>query len=298
MGSPAPRQAGVLPDCRSCRAVMFAVHAAAGGQQQLRPRQFKRGRARNQQQHPVHQQVGNKPLHLLQSSPFPQYPAATSAIRLNIGTECDAERDCRSGMCELLGRGGIILTGNARAARALHRLYAKRMQAQGAVAWPAPQILDLHSWLAEQWKSSLLTGTEDRLLLNDLQERALWESMIAPAIKRFSLVDPGRMAELAHDAYSLLANYDSLGRLDDSMWTADASAEPEIFHRWARTFQQECTRQRWIPRCELIEAVTHAFEWARSRRRTRSDGSASIAKRRQSRHYAQHSQPAAQHSAT
>jgi probable DNA repair protein len=107
----------------------------------------------------------------------------------------------------------------------------------------------------------LLTGTEDRLLLNDLQERALWESLIGPAIRKFSLVDPARMAELAHHAYGLLANYRSLGRLNDSMWMADASAEPEIFHRWARTFQRECTRQRWIPRCELIEAVTHAFEW-------------------------------------
>ena len=165
------------------------------------------------------------------------------------------------GMRELLGRGGIILTGNARAARALHRLYAESMQAAGAVAWPAPQILDLHSWLAEQWKSLLLTGTEDRLLLNDLQERALWESIIAPAIRKFSLVDPARMAELAHNAYGLLTNYRGLGRLNELMWMADASAEPEIFRRWARSFQQECTHRRWIPSCELIEAVTHAFKW-------------------------------------
>ena len=74
------------------------------------------------------------------------------------------------------------------------------MQAEGAVAWPAPQILDLHSWLTEQWKSLLLTGTEDRLLLNELQERALWERLIAPVITKFSLVEPARMAQLAHDA--------------------------------------------------------------------------------------------------
>jgi hypothetical protein len=43
---------------------MCAVHAAAGGQQQLRLRQLKRRGAWNQQQHPVHQQVGNEPLHL------------------------------------------------------------------------------------------------------------------------------------------------------------------------------------------------------------------------------------------
>ncbi len=120
-------------------------------------------------------------------------------------------------MRELLARGGILLTGNARAARALHRLHAETMQAESAVAWPAPQILDLHSWLTEQWKSLLLTGTEDRLLLNDLQERAHWERLIAPVITKFSLVEPARMAQLAHDAYGLLANYRSLGRLSDSI---------------------------------------------------------------------------------
>jgi ATP-dependent helicase/nuclease subunit B len=164
-------------------------------------------------------------------------------------------------MRELLVRGGILLTGNARAARALHRLYAESMQAEATFAWPAPQILDLHSWLTEQWKSLLLTGTEDRLLLNDLQERAHWERLIAPVIIKFSLVEPARMAQLAYDAYGLLANYRSLGRLSESMWMADASAEPEIFRRWARNFQQDCMRQRWIPRCELIDAVTQALQW-------------------------------------
>jgi ATP-dependent helicase/nuclease subunit B len=164
-------------------------------------------------------------------------------------------------MRELLRRGGIILTGNARAARALYLRYAEVMQAEGATAWPAPQILDLHSWLTEQWKFLLLTGTEDRLLLNDLQERVLWERIIGPAIENFSLVEPARLAELAHQAYGLLANYRGLGRLNESLWMVDPHAEPEVFHQWARSFQQECERRHWLPRCELIDAVTHAFQW-------------------------------------
>jgi hypothetical protein len=44
--------------------MMCAMDAAAGGQQHLRLSQLERHSARNQQQHPVHHQVGDKPLHL------------------------------------------------------------------------------------------------------------------------------------------------------------------------------------------------------------------------------------------
>ena len=63
------------------------------------------------------------------------------------------------------------------------------------------------------------------------------------------------MATLAQEAYSLLADYGALGRLNDAMWMAEPSAEPEVFRQWARSFQQECTRHRCLPRCELMEAV-------------------------------------------
>jgi hypothetical protein len=59
---PAPSGSTVLP--RGSHAMMCAVDAAAGWQQRLRPRQIERRCARNQQQHPGHQQVGDKPLHL------------------------------------------------------------------------------------------------------------------------------------------------------------------------------------------------------------------------------------------
>ncbi len=164
-------------------------------------------------------------------------------------------------MRELLDRGGVILTANARAARALHLRYAEHKQAEHAIAWPTPQILDLYSWLTEQWQSLLLTGTEDRLLLNDLQERALWERLITPAVVKLSLIEPARLAALAQDAYSLLAAYRSLERLNHALWMAEPSSEPEVFRQWARSFQQECTRHRWMPRCELTDAVADALRF-------------------------------------
>ena len=162
-------------------------------------------------------------------------------------------------MRELLDRGGIILTANARATRALHIRYSEHKQGEHTAAWPTPRILDLQSWLTEQWQSLLLTGTEDRLLLSDLQERVLWERLITPAVINLSLIAPARIAALAQDAYSLLAAYRSPERLNHAMWMTEPSAEPEVFRQWARSFQQECARRRWMPRCELTDAVTYAL---------------------------------------
>ena len=164
-------------------------------------------------------------------------------------------------MRTLLDRGGVILTANARAARALHLRYAESRQAEHAIAWPTPQILDLHSWLTEQWQSLLMTGTEDRLLLSDLQERALWERLIAPKTEKLSLIEPARLAALAQDAYSLLTIYGNIGQLNQATWMAEPLAEPEVFRQWAPSFQQECARRRWMPRCELTEAIAHALRF-------------------------------------
>ena len=164
-------------------------------------------------------------------------------------------------MRELLDRGGLILTANARAARSLHLRYAENRQSEHAIAWPTPQILDLHSWLTVQWQSLLLTGTEDRMLLSDLQELALWERVIAPKIEKLSLIEPARLAALAQDAYSLMTIYGNVGRLNQPTWMAEPFAEPEVFREWARSFQQECARHRWMSQCELTETVTHALRF-------------------------------------
>jgi ATP-dependent helicase/nuclease subunit B len=164
-------------------------------------------------------------------------------------------------MRELLDRGGIILTANARAARALHLRWADDRQAEHAIAWPTPQILDLHSWLTEQWNALLLTGTEDRLLLNHVQEHALWQRIMKPRIENLSLIEPAKMAALAQQAYALLAAYNAFGRLNDTVWTPEPQSEPEVFRQWARSFQQECRRQRWLPQCELMEAISNALRW-------------------------------------
>jgi probable DNA repair protein len=226
--------------------------AAAGRQQHLRLHQLERSSARQEQQHPTHHQVGDPPLHIS------SLHAATSTLVSVTGPRAAA---MPVAMRELLDRGGVILTANARAARALERRYASSHQAEGAAAWLTPQILDLHSWLIEEWQVLLLTGSEDRLLLNDLQEQAAWQHLMQPEIEGRSLIEPARLASQSQQGYALLAQYGGLGRLSGTAWPSDLISEPTLFRRWAQLFQQECARRRWLPRCELVDAIAHALRW-------------------------------------
>ncbi len=156
----------------------------------------------------------------------------------------------------LLEHGGVILTANARAARALHRRHAEAQPVSSAGVWRTPHILDLESWLAEQWHALLMSSKEDRLLLNIAQEQALWERIVAPSLAGRSLIAPAHMTSLAQQAYALLAAHRSLGWLDEVQSSIDPGSESELFRQWSRNFRDECRRRRWLPRCELSHAVT------------------------------------------
>ncbi len=155
----------------------------------------------------------------------------------------------------LLDDGGTILTANARAARALHRRHAEQQLESHVTAWRTPQILDLDSWLAEQWQALLLTGSEERVLLNAAQEQALWERTITPTLAGRSLISPARMTALSQQSYALLCAHDAVGRLEDPAWAHDANAERELFRTWARAVRRECQRRGWVPHSELIHVI-------------------------------------------
>lgn len=161
----------------------------------------------------------------------------------------------------VLERGGLVLTATARAARALERRYADEQRDRGSKVWRSPRILDLQSWMAERWHDLLLTGTEDRVLLSDMQEQAVWTAILQPQVESRSLIQPARLAAQAREAYALLARYDALARLDGRAWLAESGSEPELFRRWAQLFEQRCQREHWIPACALPDAITRALRF-------------------------------------
>ncbi len=159
----------------------------------------------------------------------------------------------------LLSDDGLVITANARAARALRGRYADQLERAGHRVWPAPRILDYDSWLQELWRELLLSGSEDRLLLNSLQEHSLWLRIVTPAVRQRSLISSDGVAALAQEAYALLADYGVVDRIAGQPWGA-ADSEVELFRQWARSFRAECSRKGWIARNDLPAALSRALD--------------------------------------
>ncbi len=146
-------------------------------------------------------------------------------------------------MVALLDRGGVLVTANARAARAVRSQYNEEKAEGPDRVWAAPRVLDYDAWLGELWRDLLLSGTEDRLLLSSLQEHAVWSRIVTRPVEEQSLLAPEGIAELSAQAYALLCDYDAMGHLANGPW-GDGGSETELFRRWARRYRAVCAEKR------------------------------------------------------
>ena len=55
---------------------------------------------------------------------------------------------------DALQSGVTVVTANKRLARTLRSAYNNRQLAQGASAWPAPDVLSWNAWLRRLWESA------------------------------------------------------------------------------------------------------------------------------------------------
>ncbi len=155
-----------------------------------------------------------------------------------------------------LERGGMVVTGNARAARSLRHLHAEAQRAEGKRAWPTPLIHDWQSWLSILWKQYLQNALDAPLLLTPLQEREVWKK-----IAGVSAPDSEAIAKLAARAWELLSAFNAHGERNQS-WSRSATSDAEIFRGWASTFHRECQTNRWISRSDLAALLTKSIEQA------------------------------------
>ena len=159
---------------------------------------------------------------------------------------------------DALKQGGVIICANARAARALSRMYGEQMAAQGRRAWETPQIFDWTQWLHAQWTQWLLSGREDRMLLTSLQEELLWNEIVRPAVESRSLISSGDVARLASSAYARLSTYDATRLLQHGEWD-HPSLEQELFRKWALEMERRCQRNHWLCETRLPWAIMDAL---------------------------------------
>jgi ATP-dependent helicase/nuclease subunit B len=153
-----------------------------------------------------------------------------------------------------LARGGTVLTGNARAARALLRRFGETQRAAGMNAWPTPHIHDWESWLSMLWAEHIFHVPQSPRPLSPWQERTVWTRHIGAESGEAESI-----AKLAAEAWRLLSSYNRHGERSGS-WQGPASGDAEAFRKWALAFDRECRKNDWTSRSKLPALLTRSIQ--------------------------------------
>lgn len=144
--------------------------------------------------------------------------------------------------------GGVVVAASERAARACAGAFHAARRAQGHTAWPAPQVHHWQSFIRSAWETR---RRDDRLILNRLQEKALWAEIIGADRSSGVLLEGPRqrLAEMAMEAHALLCAY-APGFLNPKArtgWQQDAAA----FSGWLTEFDAACRAGRLLTAAQL-----------------------------------------------
>ncbi|WP_035348881.1 PD-(D/E)XK nuclease family protein [Edaphobacter aggregans] len=165
-------------------------------------------------------------------------------------------------IADALDRGYTVVTANQRAARTLRVAFDRSKHRLGLASWQPAAALAWDAWTADLWRSLLLEGQASDLLLNRTQEHAIWRGIISTDPEMQStLRSPDSLAELAADAWRLLARYNGLQRLRGT-W---ANPETRTFQRWTAEFERRCRAERLLPQASLEITLRTAIEQGRLR---------------------------------
>ncbi|SEC48503.1 probable DNA repair protein [Terriglobus roseus] len=148
-----------------------------------------------------------------------------------------------------LKRGAVVLTPNLRTARRLSAHFDDARRAEGTLAWQPANVLSWTAWTASLWQSALIAGSETRVLLNDLQERAVWQRVLQQDAAQ-SLRPLTSQAKLCSAALRLLGAFDIEDRFGRMNLQADLS-DAATFAGWYRQFSNLCSDEGLLPNSYL-----------------------------------------------
>lgn len=153
-----------------------------------------------------------------------------------------------------LEQGATCLSATRRLQRYLREEFQRRMERQGAQAWPSPDILPWDAWLEHAWRDAEFGaefgGEGGALLLNEAQELALWEEVIADAEGASPLWRKSEAARAARAAHRALAEW----RLDEKCLRG-GSADVRAFAGWRENFMRRCREKNWLDRVAMQNAI-------------------------------------------
>lgn len=146
--------------------------------------------------------------------------------------------------------GVTVITASRRLARLLAREFHGIQTDRGHRVWSRPDILPLEAFLDRSWQDWLWRGTQGDapVVLNALQEQALWERIIRESPAGASLLQIPEAARQAAHTWQLLAAY---GLSVDGSF--EASEDSAAFAAWSREFRESCRENGWLERARLSD---------------------------------------------
>ena len=165
-----------------------------------------------------------------------------------------------------LERGATAVTATRRLARHLQERYARDQQDKGAGAWDTPDVVTWDMWPEHVLRE--LRGEQAPVVLNDVQELALWEQVIRDDLAGQEGADPlswplwqhglaARAARYAHAAFHAWCMQDM---------SRDAIGnDAEAFLRWKRRFTQHCREHHYVDSATVATLLLAHLESLRER---------------------------------
>jgi probable DNA repair protein len=155
-----------------------------------------------------------------------------------------------------LENGATIITASRRLARVLAREFHGIQTARRHLVWNRPDVLPFEAFLDRAWREWLWrdAGGDAPVLLNALQEQALWERVIRESPEGASLLQIPQTARQAAQTWQLLAAYRL--SVDGSF---EASQDSAAFAAWARRFRELCRAGGWLEHARLSDFLRQKF---------------------------------------
>ena len=149
-----------------------------------------------------------------------------------------------------LENGATILTASRRLARVLTREFHGIETSRGGKVWNRPDILPFDAYLDRAWRDWLWRGAngDAPLLLNSLQEEALWQQIIRESPQGASLLQIPETARQAAQTWQLIVAYGL-----DVDGSFEASQDSAAFAGWSREFRTLCRASGWLEHARLSD---------------------------------------------
>lgn len=166
-------------------------------------------------------------------------------------------------------RGVTVITATAGLAWERRRQFDQTQlaaaQKAGKGAWESADILPYAAWLQRTWRALSVALMPPPMLLNELQVRAIWESIIRDDIKKNdsatgALWNTHTTAKVAVDAWRTLGMWN----IELDQCNPSHHHDHRRFVRWAGAYQRRCDQRNWADPYRLANGIIHLLGEARA----------------------------------